>query len=104
VHLPYRDLPDGVAPVFAYVVREAVTNVLKHSTATFCDITIRFTEQDAELRVRNDGVARWQADDLGTGLTGMGERVAAVGGKLVAHPAGDGEFLLTAVVSLPLRG
>ncbi|MDP4504739.1 sensor histidine kinase [Nonomuraea turcica] len=104
VHLPYRDLPDGVAPVFAYVVREAATNVLKHSTATFCDITIRFTEDEAELRVRNDGVARRQADDLGTGLTGMGERVAAVGGKLAAHPTGDGEFLLTAVVSLPLRG
>lgn len=104
VHLPYRDLPDGVAPVFAYAVREAVTNVLKHSVATFCDITIRFTEQEAELSVRNDGVARRQAEDLGSGLAGMGERVAAVGGKLVAHPTDDGEFLLTAVVSLPLRG
>ncbi|MGI5283423.1 sensor histidine kinase [Nonomuraea polychroma] len=104
VHLPYRDLPDGVAPVFAYAVREAVTNVLKHSTATFCDITIRFTMEEAELRVRNDGVARRQADDLGTGLTGMAERVAAVGGKMTAQPTGDGEFLLTAVVSLPIRG
>ncbi|TMR21770.1 sensor histidine kinase [Nonomuraea turkmeniaca] len=104
VHLPYRDLPAGVAPVFAYAVREAITNVLKHSTATFCDITIRFTEEEAELRVRNDGVARRHTDDLGSGLTGMGERVSAVGGKLAAHPTGDGEFLLTAVVSLPLRG
>lgn len=104
VRLPYRDLPDGVAPVFAYVLREAVTNVLKHSTASFCDIAIRFTEHEAELRVRNDGVARRQAEDLGTGLAGMGERVAAVGGKLAAHPTDDGEFLLTAVVSLPLRG
>ncbi|TMR88101.1 sensor histidine kinase [Nonomuraea basaltis] len=104
VHLPYRDLPDGVAPVFAYAVREAVTNVLKHSTATFCDITLRFTDQEAELRVRNDGVARRQAADLGSGLAGMGERMAAVGGELAAHPTDDGEFLLTAVVSLPLRG
>ncbi len=104
VHLPYRDLPDGVAPVFAYAVREAVTNVLKHSTATFCDITIRFTEEEAELRVRNDGVARRQVADLGSGLAGMNERVAAVGGKLSAHPTDDGEFVLTAVVSLPIRG
>ncbi|GAA4909487.1 two-component system sensor histidine kinase DesK [Nonomuraea thailandensis] len=104
VRLPYRDLPPGVAPVFAYAVREAVTNVLKHSTATFCEITIRFTEQEAELGVRNDGVARRQAVDLGSGLAGMGERLAAVGGKLAAHPTGDGQFLLTAVVSLPLTG
>ncbi|MGW0197918.1 sensor histidine kinase [Nonomuraea sp. NPDC003201] len=104
VHLPYRELPDGVAPVFAYAVREAVTNVLKHSTATFCDISIRFTAQEAELSVRNDGVQRRRAADLGSGLTGMGERLAAVGGKLSAHPTEGGEFILTAVVSLPLGG
>ncbi|MGW4406220.1 sensor histidine kinase [Nonomuraea sp. NPDC004702] len=104
VRLPHRELPHGVAPVFAYAVREAVTNVLKHSAATFCDITLRFTDQEAELAVRNDGVARRQADDLGSGLTGMGERLAAVGGRMTARPTGDGQFLLTAVVSLPIDG
>lgn len=104
VRLPYHELPDGVAPVFAYAVREAVTNVLKHSTATYCDITIRFTEDEAELSVRNDGVVRRAALDLGSGLAGMRERLGAVGGKVTAQPTGDGEFLLTAVVSLPLAG
>ncbi|MEV5894577.1 sensor histidine kinase [Nonomuraea fuscirosea] len=104
VRLPYRELPAGVAPVFAYAVREAVTNVLKHSTATFCDITIRFTEQEAELTVRNDGVARRQADDLGSGLTGMSERLGAVGGTMKARLVEDREFLLHAVVSLPIDG
>ncbi|WP_433438639.1 sensor histidine kinase [Nonomuraea sp. CA-141351] len=104
LRMPYGELPDEVAPVFAYAVREAVTNVLKHSTATFCDITIRFTPQEAELSVRNDGVARRQAADLGSGLTGMGERMAAVGGKVSAHPTDDGEFLLKAVVSIPIGG
>jgi two-component system sensor histidine kinase DesK len=104
VRLPYRELPPGVAPVFAYAVREAVTNVLKHSTATFCEITISFTAQEAELIVRNDGVVRRQAVDLGSGLAGMGERLAAVGGRMTANPTADGQFLLTAVVSLPLTG
>ncbi|WP_143022018.1 sensor histidine kinase [Nonomuraea maritima] len=104
LRLPYHPLPDGVAPVFAYVVREAVTNVLKHSAATFCDITIRFTEQEAELSVRNDGVARQAAGDLGSGLAGMRERLDAVGGTVEARPTGRGEFLLTAVVSLPMVG
>ncbi|MEU8247543.1 histidine kinase [Nonomuraea sp. NPDC048916] len=104
LRLPYRELPDGVAPVFAYVVREAVTNVLKHSSASFCDITLRFTEEEAALQVRNDGVVRRQVADLGSGLTGMGERIAAVGGELTARPTGEGEFTLNAVVSLPFRG
>ncbi|HLU76081.1 MAG TPA: histidine kinase [Nonomuraea sp.] len=103
-HLPYRDLPHGVAPVFAYAVREAVTNVLKHSTATYCDILVRFTDGEAELRVRNDGAGPETGQDRGSGLLGLRERVAALGGEFTAGPDGDGEFLLTAVVSLPLRG
>ncbi|NUT09915.1 MAG: sensor histidine kinase [Nonomuraea sp.] len=104
VRLPHRELPAGVAPVFAYAVREAVTNVLKHSAATFCEITLRFTDEEAELAVRNDGVGRGQADDLGSGLTGMRERLGSVGGKMSARPTGDGLFLLNAVVSLPIGG
>ncbi|GAA4510558.1 sensor histidine kinase [Nonomuraea ferruginea] len=102
--LPYRDLPGEVAPVFAYVVREAVTNVLKHSTATRCDILLRFTEDEAELRVHNDGAGTLDGAGTGSGLLGLEERVAAVGGEFTAGPDGDGGFLLTAVVSLPVRG
>ncbi|MFI6298715.1 sensor histidine kinase [Nonomuraea sp. NPDC050790] len=98
LNLPYRDVPDDVAKVFAYVVREAATNVLKHSTAGFCVITLRFTGDDATLEVRNDGVARRRALDLGSGLNGLNERLSAVGGKLTALPNGDGEFVLKAVV------
>ncbi|WP_327087016.1 histidine kinase [Nonomuraea sp. NBC_01738] len=98
LHLPYRDVPGDIAPVFAVVVREAVTNVLKHSTATFCDITLRFTGDDCTLEVRNDGVVRRGAADLGSGLTGLGERLAAVRGTLTALPGGDGEFSLKAIV------
>jgi two-component system sensor histidine kinase DesK len=104
VHLPYRPLPDGVAPVFAYAVREAVTNVLKHSSATCCEIAIRFTDDQAELKVRNDGVTRGSVEDLGSGLAGMGERLLAAGGEVDARPTGDGEFVLRAVVSLPFHG
>lgn len=103
-HLPFRELPEGVAQVFAYVVREAVTNVLKHSAATHCDILVRFTDEEAEIRVRNDGVDRWRGEDLGSGLAGLAERVEVVGGRLTAGPIGDGEFVLRAVVSLPIPG
>ncbi|MFI6319900.1 sensor histidine kinase [Nonomuraea sp. NPDC050556] len=100
LHLPYRDPPEGVAPVFAYAVREAVTNVLKHSDATRCDITIRFDDYAASLEVRNDGVLGRPVEDLGSGLTGMAERLAAVGGSASAQADRDGDFVLTAVIPL----
>lgn len=100
LHLPYRDPPAGVAPVFAYAVREAVTNVLKHSAATRCDITIRFDDYAASLEVRNDGVLEKPAEDLGAGLAGMAERLAAVGGTATARADRDGDFVLKAVIPL----
>jgi len=102
--LPSRGLPADVAPVFAYVVREAVTNVLKHSTATRCDILLSLTGAEAEVRVRNDGAAGRPDGEPGSGLTGLAERVAALGGDLTAGPEGDGEFLVRAVVCLPIPG
>jgi two-component system sensor histidine kinase DesK len=84
-----------------WVAREAVTNVLRHSKATSCTITLRTSGGKAELQVVNDGVL----DDVGTsdgrpgsGLTGLGERLAAVGGSLETRLDGS-RFVLTA--SLP---
>ncbi|WP_084516871.1 sensor histidine kinase [Microtetraspora niveoalba] len=100
LHLPYREVPEGVAPVFAWVIREAATNVLRHSSASRCDITVRHSEEEAVLEVRNDGVARRAVEDVGSGLAGLGERLAAVGGTLDARPTGAGEFVLRAVAPL----
>ncbi|MBN6055992.1 hypothetical protein JYK22_28940, partial [Nonomuraea sp. RK-328] len=109
LRLPYREMPEKVAPVFAYVVREAVTNVLKHSAATFCAITLSFTAERAELEVRNDGAAALDPagepdDDMGHGLDGMRERLAAVGGDVTVRHGTDGQFIVKAVVSLPIPG
>ncbi|NUW36589.1 hypothetical protein HTZ77_35055 [Nonomuraea sp. SMC257] len=109
LRLPYREMPEEVAPVFAYAVREAVTNVLKHSAATFCAITLSFTAERAELEVRNDGAAARDPagerdGDRGTGLEGMRERLAAVGGDVTVRHGTDGHFIVKAVVSLPIPG
>ncbi|WP_214106509.1 sensor histidine kinase [Acrocarpospora catenulata] len=97
LRLPYRDIPEKVAPVFAWVLREAATNVLRHSSASHCEITMRFTDEEAVLEVRNDGVTPRPVEDLGSGLAGLSERLAAVGGTLTARPTGSGEFTLRAV-------
>jgi two-component system sensor histidine kinase DesK len=83
-----------------WVTREAVTNVLRHSDATTCTITLRTADGKAELQVMNDGVhSRSAADDSrpGSGLTGLGERLADAGGSLETRLDGA-SFLLTATL------
>jgi signal transduction histidine kinase len=90
------ELPEPVQVALGWVVREAVTNVLRHSRATECTVALRAAGGEAELTVTNDGVAAG-AGDWGTGLTGLGERLAAAGGRLSARPEGS-RFVLTATV------
>jgi two-component system sensor histidine kinase DesK len=61
----------------AWVVREAVTNVLRHSTAT----AVGVTWQDGVLSVSNDGVTA-SAGSNGVGLLGLAERLAPLGAEV----------------------
>jgi two-component system sensor histidine kinase DesK len=95
------DLPDGAvdpeaAGPFAWVVRESATNILRHSTATWCTVTLWAADGSAVLEVVNDGVTAVTADQAGTGLAGLAERLVAVGGTLTAQPTGDGRFVVRA--------
>nr|WP_275585960.1 histidine kinase [Geodermatophilus sabuli] len=92
-------LPEPVQTALGWVVREAVTNVLRHSRATACTVALRTDGGEAELRVSNDGVAGTPVD-WGNGLTGLAERLAATGGRLTADAVED-RFVLTATV--PVR-
>ncbi|WP_327090952.1 histidine kinase [Nonomuraea sp. NBC_01738] len=90
------DLTPASRTLLAWAVREGATNILKHSTATRCEITI-----DAGVLVmRNDGVHRTMdgAEPPGSGLRGLSERLATAGGTFSAAPTGSGEFLLRAAV------
>ncbi|GAA0442669.1 histidine kinase [Actinoplanes capillaceus] len=94
------DLPPGAvdpetAAPFAWVVRESATNILRHSSATWCRVSLRAADGSAVLEVVNDGAATG-SDPAGTGLAGLGERLAAIGGSLTAQPTGDGRFLVRA--------
>lgn len=79
-HLPSStdDVPSSLRELFAWTIREGVTNVIRHSKAGRC--TVRLTPTSAE--VADDGRG---AGDLvsGTGLIGLRERAAAVGATVV---------------------
>ncbi|UAL71682.1 two-component sensor histidine kinase [Streptomyces angustmyceticus] len=98
-------LPDDVAAAVYRIVREALTNVRKHAAdATAVRIGLRSVPSGAELRIANDGgsPARLgeQARGGGFGLAGLTERAEAMGGRLLAGPAAEGGWELTAVLPL----
>ena len=89
--------PDAEAAL-AWCLREAVTNVIRHSEAGNCDIALTRRSATVSLKVRDDGRGYRAAQaGVGTGLRGMSERLSAVGGELELRPGADG-FSLVATV------
>jgi two-component system sensor histidine kinase DesK len=83
--------------VLALALREAVTNVTRHSGASACRVRLVAVGGDVVLRVDDDGAGRRAAE--GAGLRGMRERVEAHGGSVVREASADGGWSLT--VRLP---
>jgi two-component system sensor histidine kinase DesK len=80
--------------LLATVVREGATNVLKHSKAERCAITI----ENGVLEMSNDGVNGPVGEPAPGGLAGLAQRVGAAGGTLRAQPTSEGGYLLRAAV------
>ncbi|WP_199748218.1 sensor histidine kinase [Actinomadura sp. WAC 06369] len=98
---PPADLPSEVGAVLAWVIREGATNVIKHSEARRCTVALTVYGHAVVLEMRNDGVRARGAGSPGSGLTGLEERVAVLGGEFGAGRHGRDGFLLRAVVPLP---
>jgi signal transduction histidine kinase len=98
------DLPPKVGTVLATVLREGVTNVLRHSKAEYCQITIRRSEDGVLLHMVNDGATKpadMDGGGWGSGIRNMSDRAAALGGLLTAQYQGDGRFGLRARLPIP---
>ncbi len=92
------NLPVQAHDALGWVVREAVTNVIRHSAAGTCTITLtrRTGPDEIALVVWNDGARKTGPDVSGSGLTGLSERLSSVGGTLESLQPAPGEFMLTA--------
>ena len=89
-------LPAPVARAFAWVVREGTTNILRHADATRARIGLTIELDGARLVLTNDR-PQPASDRSGSGLAGLSERLAEVGGTLSIE-RGDDTFTLTATV------
>jgi two-component system, NarL family, sensor histidine kinase DesK len=84
--------PDTEA-VLAWCLREAVTNVIRHSRARRCHIRLADHGSELSLEVSDDGLGFANQDPEtpgGSGLRGMSERLSAIGGRLSLAPAEPG--------------
>jgi two-component system, NarL family, sensor histidine kinase DesK len=75
------EVPTELRELFAWTVREGVTNVIRHSGAHRCEV--RLTPTSAE--VRDDGCAPVSPTGHGSGLAGLRERAADVGATVVVQ-------------------
>jgi GAF domain-containing protein len=89
VDVPGERLPAGVEATAYFVVSEALTNVVKHARATGAEVTAVVERGELRVEVRDDGVGGARSDH-GTGLGGLEDRVAALGGRLVLESPPSG--------------
>ena len=77
--------PAPVDSLLAWTVREGVTNVLRHSRAHHCEISLDASNGGFTVAIVDDGVGG-VASAGGSGLHGLRERVGAAGGRVEAGP------------------
>jgi len=84
--------------VLAWAVREAVTNMVRHSAAHHGSITTARRGSTAEIEVTDDGRPPPASSKPGSGLRGLRERLERAGGRLEAGPQVDGGYRLVATI------
>ena len=88
-----EDVPSELRELFAWTVREGVTNVIRHSGARHCEVVLG----PHRAEVRDDGAGPDAASPRGSGLTGLQERAAALGARLVTTRLDPGWSLAVVV-------
>jgi signal transduction histidine kinase len=90
-------LPDSVEVAAYYVVAESLTNAAKHAQASEVSVTVQTEGPNVRLSIRDDGIGGAESG-RGSGLTGLTDRVEALGGHLqMSSPIGGGTSLLATI-------
>jgi two-component system sensor histidine kinase DesK len=99
VDLAAASLSGPIEETLALALREAVTNVVRHSGASRCSIALAATDRAVTLDVADDGRGSSAAE--GSGLRGMRERVEALGGSVDRHAGGGMRVRVVLPTTLP---
>ncbi|MCY8073468.1 sensor histidine kinase [Bacillus haynesii] len=78
----FSNIPPVTQNIVSMCIREAATNIVKHSRATHCTISISQTDEKISIAIKDDGMGMNQQTPFGNGLRGMKERLALIDGAL----------------------
>lgn len=107
IERPEEPLDPATDALLGWVVREGVTNIVRHSSGTQCSISIELVGGDVRLEVLDDGPSPVAGAPVrssvgsGRGLRGIGERLAQAGGTMTSGWRDGGGYALA--VTLPAR-
>jgi signal transduction histidine kinase len=98
-----RPLPAAVGLAAYRIVQEALTNVTRHAGGAAATVRVSYAPAELMVEVGDDGRGAGPAPGVGTGsgLVGMAERAAALGGTVDAGPRPGGGFTVRARLPLP---
>ncbi|MFI6298257.1 sensor histidine kinase [Nonomuraea sp. NPDC050790] len=97
VHVACGGLPQSAIQVLTYVLREGVTNILRHTTARECSIQVLEEGGMVLLSILNDG-AKKPRHAPGHGLRNLRERVVEYGGWFEARAMHHGRFRMSVYI------
>ncbi|WP_342527526.1 sensor histidine kinase [Chryseomicrobium sp. FSL W7-1435] len=79
----HENLPLLIESILSMALKESVTNVVKHSQASYCRLNVNSSPQLTVLQIEDDGVGSELSHFIeGNGLAGMRERIEFVNGSL----------------------
>jgi signal transduction histidine kinase len=97
-------LPTEVEVTLATVLREGVTNLLRHSKAEHCEIVLSSSRHLVTMDITNDGIPSIERKSRdGSGIGNLTTRVRALGGDLQAGLTPEHTYRLRAEIPLPLN-
>ncbi|MFJ4682377.1 sensor histidine kinase [Streptomyces sp. NPDC088789] len=100
-----RALPPTVERAAYRIVQEGLTNAARHAGPAQVRVGLDYGDTELTVRVDDDGTADpARPPSPGTGLTGMRERVTALGGTLRTAPRAEGGFSVRARLPLAASG
>ncbi|HEY4553068.1 MAG TPA: sensor histidine kinase [Bacillaceae bacterium] len=107
-YLPLSNVSLFLENLLSMCLKEAVTNVVKHSKATRCEITIEQSDKEIIISVNDNGIGIQDEEDLlkGSGLLGLRERLEFVNGRLdiLSEEGTSIKMQVPSVLTEPERG
>ena len=97
--VPENELPHAVGAAAYYVIAEALANVIKYASASEVNVRVASEDSRAVVTVSDDGVGGANPGE-GSGLSGLADRVEALGGSLTVDSPAGGGTCVTAVFPL----